>query len=85
LRLDRAVDVAVDVVGPDAVDDPVGFRTARTCGSTGVSSPDEKPDKRPGIPMTTLSEPAALEQFIATPKTQSGGKRCAGESYRNPK
>jgi hypothetical protein len=26
LRFDRSVDVAVDVVGPDAVDDPVSFQ-----------------------------------------------------------
>ena len=31
-----------------------------------VSIPDEKLDKRPGIPMITLSDPAALKQFIAT-------------------
>jgi hypothetical protein len=31
-----------------------------------VSIPDEKLDKRPGIPMTILSDPAALQQFIKT-------------------
>ena len=31
-----------------------------------VSIPDEKLDKRPGIPMITLSDPAARQQFIAT-------------------
>jgi hypothetical protein len=38
----------------------------RLNGLPGVSIPDEKLDKRPGMPMTALSAPAALEQFIAT-------------------